>query len=86
MDENNKLPGSSYHDVKVVINKSVFKISTESYGLKLECDRVGGWQLWFEPGTIREKLIGEEFDNDRFMIYINDYLVFDNFKKDKDNE
>jgi hypothetical protein len=53
----------SYRDVIVEARGKRYHLFNCPFGLKLECDRVGGWTLWDMNQPIPE-LLGGEFDND----------------------
>lgn len=72
------IPIKSYHDVTVIVNGVEYNLFNSSYGLLLTCDRLAGWQLWFNPRQPNEKLIGGEYNHDVFKIKMGDYIVFDN--------
>jgi len=61
----------SYHDVSVIVNGKIFKISND-YGLLLTYTRIGGWQLWYNQTN---KLIGGEYDSKEFKIQIGSTVI-----------
>lgn len=70
-------PSNSYHDVIVVIDAIKYHLFNSPYSYILECDRMGGWQLWYGIG-IDKKLIGGEYNNNHFQIFFRETLIFDN--------
>ena len=77
------LPINSYHDVTVIINGKEYNLFNSTYGLNLECCRVGGWQLWYKSPLAErnEEQIGGEYNGDHFQIKFGDTIVFDNRAK-----
>lgn len=77
-----KLPISSYHGVKVVINDVPYDLFSSVYGLNLTCDRTSGFELWFKAGMPDGEKVGGEYDEGcHFQIYFGENLVFDNKNK-----
>jgi len=72
------IPSKSYHDVTVIVDDVEYNLFNSSYGLILTCNRVSGWQLWFNIRTPEERLIGGEYNNNKFKIKFGDNIVFDN--------
>lgn len=72
------IPIKSYHDVTVIVDDIEYNLFNSSYGLMLICDRLSGWQLWFNARMPNEKLMGGEYNNNKFQIKFGDNIVFDN--------
>lgn len=63
----------SYHDVAVVANNCVYKLSDLPFSTQLTCDRVSGWALTVRPQqTIHDKteVVAEEFGDTPFVLYV----------------
>lgn len=54
----------SYHDVLVFAGENRFYLSDAHFGIQLQCDRMGGWQLWDLIANDRKgELLASEYDD-----------------------
>lgn len=72
-------PSNHYYDTEVVVDGKKYRIGFDSVYLSLQNNRTTGWVLWnnFPPNPT---LIGGEFENKEFKIYMKGALIYTNVR------
>ena len=71
------VPSNKYYDTEVVVDGNRYRIGFDSLYLSLQNNRTSGWELWnLYPDN--PTMIGNEFDNKEFKIYIKNVLIYTN--------
>ena len=71
----------SYHDLYIT-TKEIDRTSIMNlpFGILVQCNRVGGWEVW-QLISHQEFLLGGEFSENGLILDVNGYVIVDSLTK-----
>ena len=72
------IPSTHFLECEIVVGKRRYQMVRPE--LKLVCDSSNGWRLFLDAEVHNPQLLGEEFGDEKFQIFMKGELVFDNLK------